>query len=160
MNIIARRIVCPTDFSDASLIALSYAAMCGLRSAATLWVVHVVKPLPYDGASVPAETAMQNLHVWHSALRKLTGESIAIVPTVREGDVADEIGCLAREVKADLLIMATHERTMWERYRDGSITDEVASQVDCPVVSITVGPQHEVLRTAHGRSLDHPLCLN
>jgi nucleotide-binding universal stress UspA family protein len=54
--------------------------------------------------------------------------------TVKEGPVADGIVRLARDVRADLIVMTTRSRSSMERLLAGSVAHKVVRLSDCPVL--------------------------
>lgn len=156
----AKRIVCPLDFSNESIVALAYAASCAARWGSTLWVVHVVQRDATDESDIRVHVAMRDLDLLRSTVQRLTRGTTTVVPSIRRGDVADEISGLAWEIGADLVVMATHGRSAWERCRDGSIVDEVACQSPCPVVTVKSNVGAGSDRIPRGVGVSGALCLN
>jgi len=52
------------------------------------------------------------------------------------GDAAAEIGRLATEEKADLIVLATHGWTGWRHLVFGSVAERVLREAPCPVLSV------------------------
>jgi nucleotide-binding universal stress UspA family protein len=160
MTVKTRRIVCPVDFSDESLLALALAASYAVHTGGTLWMVHVLKTFWTEDANVDSCTALRELDVLRSTVHRQTNGKILAVPMVRVGDVADEISSLATEIGADIVVMATHGRTAWERCRDGSIFEEVSFHCPCPVVSVKSILGSSLHRVVGGRGVGCLMCMN
>jgi nucleotide-binding universal stress UspA family protein len=43
---------------------------------------------------------------------------------------------LAREIGADVIVVATHETSRWQRLLGGSTADKIARSAPCPVVVV------------------------
>jgi nucleotide-binding universal stress UspA family protein len=146
-----KRILVPTDFSDASKNALRYAMAFAESFNAALDVVHVVVDpyvIPPGGeAYLPPpdypeqmeRIARQHLDQWVPAEwrngRQVTLECIPGAPFV-------EIVRYAREKNCDLIVMGTHGRGMIAHLLLGSVAERVVRKAPCPV--LTVRPkEHE-----------------
>lgn len=140
-----QRILCPTDFSEPAGQALKAAIELAKHFSAVLLLVHVVPPvpLPYQPQDSPA-TAFDVT----SYLQELTETSKATLQNyadshvpqevqttlkVAAGDPAYEILRLAKELAADLIVIATHGYGGWRRFLFGSVAEKVVRQSACPV---------------------------
>lgn len=147
-----RTIVCPTDFSDASFVALQAAQDLARHFGGELIVVHIVEPIP----PVPVDTdgsvrfdVFQYEDELMAAAEKLLGETLAqrvasdvrVRPMVAGGVPWEEVVRVAAEEKADLLVIATHGRAGWKHLLFGSVTEKVIRVAPCPVLVIRA-PQH------------------
>jgi nucleotide-binding universal stress UspA family protein len=69
------------------------------------------------------------------------------VPLVtREGDPVNEILEQAKRMQADLIVLATHGRSGFDRLALGSVAEKVLRKADCPVLMVPVEPVVEVGR--------------
>jgi nucleotide-binding universal stress UspA family protein len=140
-------ILCPTDFSDASDEALDYAAGMAARFSARLCLLHVTQPVqPITPSAAFPEFAGFDTSGYEDVIRdhaesemreRLKRPSLAdvnVVSEVRRGYPADEILRVAEEMRADLIVIATHGATGWRRYVFGSVTEKVLHQASCPVL--------------------------
>jgi len=145
-----QKIVCPTDFSGSSGVALDAAVEMAAHFHARLHLVHVVPALPTPKAdrnytfAVPEFEAA--LHA--EALEKLEAMTARIgatgaVPesTIGHGDAGREIVRIAGEWGADLIVIATHGETGWRHVLFGSVAERVVRLAPCPV--LTVRPPRE-----------------
>ena len=120
-----RKICVPTDFSDASDQAVTYAAALARGFGASLYLIHVLKD--HRGY----HTARTTL----AAVAATLDDGVGRVATeVRMGDVAESIGEAARHYGADLIVMATHCRTGLSHAISGSVAEEVIRTACCPVL--------------------------
>jgi nucleotide-binding universal stress UspA family protein len=77
-----------------------------------------------------------------SKAASLRSPDLQVEPIVRIGSPAEEVLRIAKETRADLIVIATHGRAGIERWRLGSIADTVVRQAPCPV--LVIGPRVEV----------------
>ena len=138
-------IVVPTDFSDYSMRALPYAVDLAAKYNARLKVVFVNEPSLQvsDVAWVGVdERAVNSDHVREARrhLEKLVLEQVPTdVPTDAEiltGNAVEEVIRYARDVNADLIIMATHGRSGVSHMLMGSTAEHVVRKAPCPVLTL------------------------
>jgi nucleotide-binding universal stress UspA family protein len=141
------RILCPIDFSDTSLRALTYATALANWYHAQLDVLHVVPAFAYEitdrevgaGGLAPVLHAPGREAVLaqiRSAI-KIAGASPAHHRAlVLEGRVHEMIVNRAAAPSAGLIVMGTHGRTGFSRLFLGSITEKVVRTAICPVLTV------------------------
>ena len=133
-----KKIVCPTDFSDASRQALGSAAELAAHFQAEVCMVHVLEAQPRDLA--PHVDAADMRAAVERELRKfaeiLSQKNIRVDVVLGEGDAADEIVRIAHDEHADLIVIATHGITGWRHLAFGSVTEKVVRLAGCPVLTI------------------------
>lgn len=138
-----RKILCPTDWSEPSLVALQSAVRLARRENALLVLLHVVPALmcvPGLSRAAPLSQAIQ-----HEAFQKLVAliaqyvpDDVRVQPVVRVGEEADEIHLAA--LGCDVVVMSTHGRTGWEEaWAFGSVAQTVLRETACPI--FVIGPQ-------------------
>lgn len=146
-----KRILWPTDFSEPSYGALKAAEGLAQNFSAELVALHVVQPIPViptggglEGifsASYPLEMESQA----REALRKVVEQNISgktrTEALVVHGNVAGEIVNVANKENVDLIVMATHGTTGWQRFVFGSVAEKVIRMAYCPVLSIQFPPE-------------------
>jgi nucleotide-binding universal stress UspA family protein len=137
-----RTILVPVDFEPPSDRAVETAADLAKTFGAKIVVVHAYElPFyPYPGTAAP--TAGTDLP---AAIRSAATAGLdAIVRRIRErvpsaegilrmGPPADEILAVARERKADLIVMGTHGRTGLAHALLGSVAEKVVRRSEVPV---------------------------
>jgi len=130
----------PTDFSEHSGHALRFAAGLARDYGARVVVLHAaeVPPVSYfEGVIVSdpeepiraARQRLEQLDVPHAG-----------VPVERRFEVGDPTETILRtaaEIRADLIVMATHGRTGIERFLMGSVAERVVRRAPCPVLTLT-----------------------
>ena len=141
-----KKILCPTDFSEPSLLAISAATELAGRSDAEIILIHVVSPLPAspDPGGLPAFDAAaylkEMLTYGRQSLKRLMKEKIPDKISVRSlvlaGSPADEIARAAETESVDLIVIATHGLTGWKRFVFGSVAEKVVRFSTCPVLTV------------------------
>jgi nucleotide-binding universal stress UspA family protein len=143
-----KTILVPTDFSEFSRAAIEYAQRLAEQVGGTLVLLHVVEPVyPYaaDGPlyfpgdlrnpnfkpSPDAEKAIARLaeNVAGTAGRPVEGK-------VSVGQAYDEIARMARELPADLIVIASHGYTGLKHVFMGSTAERVVRHATCPVLVV------------------------
>jgi nucleotide-binding universal stress UspA family protein len=143
-----RQVLYATDLSPASRPAWERAQQLGRLFDAEVLALHVVSPVtvpltnPLPG-SVVEELVRVAEHQARQGLQRLLsgarGSGVKARIRLDPGPAAPRILEVARETKADLVVMGTHSRTGLGRVLLGSVADRVVRQAPCPVV--TVPPQ-------------------
>lgn len=140
-----KRILFPTDFSEASRSALQIAAAIARRYGAELYAANVRTPLPYTMYSPEAVCAVDNKREREAREemgKLLRAREIQVVPTsvlVETGDPAEELTRMVRDHDIDLAVVATHGRKGLMRLLMGSLAEELFRNLKIPV--LTVGPR-------------------
>ncbi len=144
-----RRIVCAVDFEADSYPAVRHALSFAQESDAQLTLLHVLQvPVPRrlsgDDVALDAEAVRQSLA--QDARERLD----ALVPAaaraycsvhaeVTDGRPADEILRVARDVRADLVVMGVRGRDAADVALFGSRTRAVLHEARCPVLTVRQG---------------------
>lgn len=147
-----QRILVPTDLGDFGVPALRWAAMLEGRLGAQLTVVFANQPyVPFDILEGPAAYALQNAPELRDRLARDLRDYVAthipaIAPRVQTRIVdeapAKAILDTAEDIDADLIVMATHGRTGWQRTLLGSVTERVVHLSDRPVLCVPPDTEH------------------
>jgi nucleotide-binding universal stress UspA family protein len=137
-----RRIVVGTDFSEPSFPALKAAAAMARREGATVFLAHVIDPLPHIGPGLDAvmgtdalrdgieEYAKQHLKdIRESHFEGVTVESHILYSPNAGMAMTD----FAERVDADLIVVGTHGRSGLERIMLGSVAEKVTRLAPCSV---------------------------
>jgi nucleotide-binding universal stress UspA family protein len=133
------------DFSDLSSLALKYAAVGAFHFNADLIVMHAerieVPPYiladDYERLLSELEKRRQRAEDFladyvHRVLGN-AAERLNILYLIVEGHPADAILQASETEKAELIVMGTHGRTGWQRFRLGSVTETVVRGTKVPV---------------------------
>ena len=158
-----KKILVPTDFSDASAPAIAYALSLAKQHGAEIGVLHVLpskamkqdlargyvteglmEPSPLMGASpAPAMDSIleRRKRILHDFVQQKVGtdflKGIKITALVRFGKPVQEIIAVAKEEQSDLIVM---NRESGLSFR-GHLTDRLAKQAPCPVLSLQLSAE-------------------
>lgn len=139
------RILVPVDFSDTSTKALQYAVPFGAAFDAEVVLLHVLQPysIPVELGYLPPEWVENQQAFAKSALDELgklcireIGARARSQVLVREGVPWQEIITAAQELRADLIILATHGHTGLQHVLLGSVAERVVRHAPCPVLVV------------------------
>ncbi len=141
-----KRILCPMDFSDASLKALEYALSLAKEADAELLLMHVIEGLPdapdWQERSGPAVSEYLRMSKEHGLARLK-----AAVPEdaqtwckpetlLATGKPYDAILRTIAERGVRLVVMGIHGRNPVDRFFFGSTTTHVVRAATCPVLTL------------------------
>jgi len=141
-----KKMICPTDFSDPSYEGLNTAVELAEYFDAELIVLHVVIPMP----TIIGVDAPTGFHV-PAALTEMEKSAAGMLETVKAerlpagvnarmmvlvGKPAHKIAETAQKENADLIVMATHGESGWQRFISGSVTERVVRRTECPVLAV------------------------
>jgi nucleotide-binding universal stress UspA family protein len=144
-----KKIVCPVDFSETSVEAVETANWLALHFSAELYLLHVVSMVPLiptPGAT--AATAAANFDVplyqekveAHSKdsldkiLREKTSEDIKVHSIIRRGKEAEEIVRFTEENDIDVIVLAKHGKSGFQRFLFGSTAEKVMRLATCHIL--------------------------
>ncbi|HZP46354.1 MAG TPA: universal stress protein [Candidatus Binataceae bacterium] len=133
-------ILCPVAFDENSLRVLREAAAIARAFGGKIVVLHVVwiNPLSTEGFVFAELRDSQT----KAALDKLTqfvaGELSGVDHqlAVEVGEAGDTILDLAKDLKPDLIVMATHGRHGVKHLMLGSVAERIVRSADAPVLTI------------------------
>ena len=154
-----KRILCPVDLSDFSLVALRLAVKMAKSSSAALYLLHVIDN-PFDelymSSITQADPALIELYKSeplkraqilaaterHSEilLKQFCHDWVYTLPKVRylieSGDPFEVILDAAETRRADLIVLATHGRTGIKRLIIGNVAEKIVRHAPCPVLTV------------------------
>lgn len=145
------RIVVPIDFSEYSKKAFRYAIDFAQTFSAEMILVYVVEPIIYPAdfsfgqvalPSMEREIQDRGLEQLQALIQKEVPAGINARSTIRTGKPFVEIIQVAKEEKADLIVIATHGHSGIEHVLFGSTAEKVVRKSPCPVLSIR-SPERE-----------------
>ena len=146
-----RKILWPSDFSEASYEALDRALELCAQLSSELVAVHVVPDIPRillseseaEKTVYPAELKRyeQELHKaarqrLHAVIQQRVPKEIKSAVIVTHGDPACEILRTAEGERVGLIVIATHGLTGWRQLVFGSVAERVVRVATCPVLTI------------------------
>ena len=138
------RILVAVDFSPPSKHALRYAVHFAKLFEAKLSFLHVAEriglgigaetPARFDDADREIKGARKNLQALIASASVAGVTKTAAL--IRSGLVPHQIVEVAKEVEADLIVIATHGHKGWQRLRLGSTAEQVVRTAPCPVLAV------------------------
>lgn len=139
-----KKILAPIDFSPASKKALDYAFRLGELFKSEVTLLHVFEPLQApdfpDIAGASSYGAKELAGVEKNLRALITSSPMngasRLKWKVRAGVAAHEIVEAAKELDADLIVIATHGFTGWKHFCIGSTAERVARVSPCPVLVV------------------------
>ena len=146
-----RSILTPIEFDDPSLTALDVAKQIAIDKGARLHLLHVAKILPAFGEAEisenersPAEEKARAMLI-EIAKQHLVGAQYEIhTASASARALAKAVVQVATEVKADLVVLNTHERKGLSRFILGNVAEEVVRTAPCPVLTLNPAAQEIV----------------
>ena len=143
------RILVPIDFARPSLKAIPYALAIARQFGADVRLLHVVDTTQYPPPTlltlplVPQAELSRRLRQRLEAIAlkyRTDGNVSALEP--RTGIAYEEVCAVARELKADLIVIATHGYTGYKRVFLGSTAERVVQHSPCPVLVVRPHIRH------------------
>lgn len=141
-----KRILFPTDFSDCSRRAQTYACALAEQFQAELHVLHVLQevvgllPDPSAGLSMPPTYFIDQKAQADKALETLLPADWArgkkVVRVTRIGNPYVEIDSYAGSNEIDLIVIGTHGRSAMMQALIGGVAEKVVRKAPCPVLSV------------------------
>ena len=136
-----QHILIPLDQSEVAEGALVHAESLAKCMDARLTLIAI---LPLDPEAISSAEAARALEARRVEFREYLGtrcarmeeEGLKCHPSVREGDVGEEIAKYAESHDVDLILMATHGRTGLARWVYGSVVERVLTQTKIPVLIV------------------------
>jgi nucleotide-binding universal stress UspA family protein len=133
-----QRILCPVDFDGNSMEALRLARRLAVRDESKLYLLHVVPPTDPLMVSAP-HVAQHKETEARIGLRRVSDnelKGVAHETLLRFGHPTDEVVKAAKELNADLIVMATHGRHGISHLVLGSVAEKVVRGSTCPVMTV------------------------
>jgi len=144
MNLI-KTVLVPIDFSDYSKNALKYAATFAKQFNAKIFLIYVVEPMIYPADFSMGQVAIPSMDLdlrtraeeeLKSLSKNFIDRSLSVETIIKTGKPFVEINETAKEVNADLIIIATHGHTGVEHLLFGSTAEKVVRKAPCPVLTL------------------------
>lgn len=149
-----RKILVPVDFSAGTTVALQYAGSLAREFHATVVLLHVVQlNIADEERGVPRMSFLNDMQrAGERQLQQLAdlvcGPETDSNVEVREGRPHEEIVAAARELSADLIIMASHSNAGLLRLLRRRTVERVIRDAPCPVLALRASQQRYVLQFA------------
>lgn len=154
MRIELKQICVPTDFSDHSEHALTYAITLTEKFNAQLHLIHVIQDIvptvPEPGLAIlPTEDILRSLEKgakegFETLIKEHSLEPFRPIKKILHGVPFQEIGRYSKRESIDLIIIGTHGRSGLAHFLLGSVAERVVRSSPCPVLTIR-HPEHEFI---------------
>jgi universal stress protein A len=148
-----RNILVPTDFTECSHKALSYALSFAKQFGAEILLLHVVESVPAVAQDALLQSSMLTVALHEeseSRLRRLQLEVMADAPVKAmtcDGLPWQRIVEVARERNIDLIVAGTGKHTGLARVLLGSTAERIVRHAPCPVLVVRER-EHEFLASS------------
>jgi nucleotide-binding universal stress UspA family protein len=141
MKVNFNNILCATDLSDLSAIAISSGVALAKEFNAKLFVCHIVDlstTAAYgDIIFAPLELQNKTIGYTHEQLERIMqNQTIDWEPLVTAGHPPDEISKFVAMHQVDLVVSATHGRSGLKRFFLGSVTERLMRILPCPLLIV------------------------
>lgn len=146
-EILKKTIIVPTDFSDCSAAAYSYAALLAEKMDAMIYLLHVLDiPSPSPSSNGKRETRMDThfmmemMRLTHSRMSKVRSSKIfnglEVTEVIEVGSVPAMILQAVKKYKADMIVMGTHGVSGIQEKFIGTNAEKIVRSVEIPVLSV------------------------
>ena len=151
MKINFNNILCATDLSDLSGIAISSGVALAKEFNAKLYICHIVDlsaTTTYgDLIFAPLELQSKTIGYTHEQLEQIMQpQQIDWSPLVTAGHPPDEISKFVAMHQIDLVVAATHGRSGLKRVFLGSITERLMRTLACPLLIVRSSEGADMLK--------------
>ncbi len=138
-----QHILLPHDFSETADRALAYALTLAEKLGSRVTVLHVYEVPIYAFPEGPALTMPMTADLERASAAALDAvvarsrrPGVNLEKQLRQGVAWREIDEAAKELKVDLVVMATHGRKGLARALLGSVAEKVVRTAPCPVLTV------------------------
>lgn len=150
-----KKILVPTDFSKASLIALEVASDIAKKAEARLIILHVIEQPGQESFNVTGEAEAEEswedkvftlklVNKQKGQLEKISedlkNDGVKVTTLLRLGNAYHGISTIITEQNVDLIVMGTSGHTKLEEMIIGSNTEKVIRNSECPVLTVHAKP--------------------
>jgi universal stress protein A len=134
-----KEILSPVQFDDNSIAALQVAKQLALTHGSTIHVLHVVPIILVPGEGYIVYSLEEQEQNAKKALAEMVQQQLSGVNykiSTKIGEIARSVLEVAHEVRADLIVMATHGRSGLPHFFLGSVAEKVVREAQCPVLTV------------------------
>jgi nucleotide-binding universal stress UspA family protein len=139
-------ILYPTDFSNASIPAFAHALRIAVGAKSELHLLNIVRRRALDHAPIPFPRVRDTLIKWGllepEASKGAVGQDLGLrvaLAQVEGYDVSRQAASYAKTHSCDFIVMMTHARTGFSRWKYGSIASETARRSRQPTLYLRRG---------------------
>jgi len=134
-----QKILVPTDFSEASRVALQYAERLGHRLHGRLFLLHVEN----GTATSPVMKLTEQTDKFKALVEGMKEPSLIAEYITCIGSTAERIVTAAAEKDADLIVMRVHEADQRAGNRLHGFAYDVIRSAKCPVFTLFVSSERD-----------------
>ncbi|KAF2080049.1 universal stress protein [Flavobacterium sharifuzzamanii] len=156
-----KKILFPTDFSDAATNAFVHALEFAKVVNAELILLHTFEIPVYDSqffpenyASIYSSIELAKFETFKDEIPKLRTiaaernlEDIVIKHRLMDGDLIYNLKNAVEEDNVDFVIMGTNSASDWTKFFTGSNTESVISGVEVPVLCVPIDAKYKKVKT-------------
>jgi nucleotide-binding universal stress UspA family protein len=141
-GVMLKKILVATDGSDHAKKAIEFASDVASRYGATVYIIHVVFPLPsmlqgYDVGKIEESQQKVAREIIEAAEKEIRQKGIENYQSVMlHGDPAREIIEFARQEGIDTIVMGSHGAGRAEMLLLGSVSHKVCHLADCTCMTV------------------------
>lgn len=138
------RILCPTDFSDFSAAAVSYATALARTAGGAVHLLHVATPFPVSApySDLPGDPRLYEAQRAYAeeglaaAAALVQAAGVPVTVEIRMGSPVHEVRSAAADWQADAIVLGTHGHSGFERLVLGSVTEKLLRTAPCAVLTV------------------------
>lgn len=145
------KIICTTDFSEASYEGVKVANELAFHFSAELILVNMVPTVPtavipssaigpalpaFNVASYQEDLMASSKKSLEEVVNERISNDLKVKPIIAHGNTADAIVRITDEENADLIVIATHGETGWRHLVFGSVAEKVVRFARCAVLTV------------------------
>ena len=144
----AKRILCPTDFSEPSLEGIKAGNDLALRFSGEVLLIHVIPPVHSITPAFMSPGRMlgdyyeEMVRVAKDALTQTAelhlSKEVPVQTHVLRGNPPEEIIRIADEKNVDIIVLATQGLSGTHRHRFGSVAERILRLSSVPVMTVPV----------------------
>lgn len=137
-----QRILCPVDFSEASVKALGYAERLAASAGAELVLLHafdIPASMTYADIEHPSDPSIRT----QLEALSLASPGTRLTRVLHAGPAGEVICWLAEQRGCELIVMGTHGHSGLKHLLLGTVADYVVRHARCPVVTVRDRPANE-----------------
>lgn len=150
-----KKILWPTDFSEASFKSLKYAVELAKDNSAELFIINVIHPVPlayggmtdagrrFDIPHYQEELEKAHYRELSDIAENRIGKKIKTREIIAHGKEVDEIIDAADENDVDLIVISTHGYSGLKRLFFGAVAEGVVRHAKQPVLTIRITEEDE-----------------
>ena len=150
----AKKILCPTDFSEPSLEGIKAGNDLALRYSGEVVLVHVIPPVHSITPAFMSPGRMlgdyyeEMVRVAKDALKQTAelhlSKDVPVQTLVLRGNPPEEIVRIADEKNADIIVVATHGLSGMHRDLFGSVAEKILRLSGVPVMTVPLSEKRTV----------------